>query len=191
MRVGASGLGVVLLAYLLCVATGCGSSDQGPAKATATKHDHDHAEHDHDGHDHGEHDHDGHSHGPAAASDKDKTAAKPAAKAESFTDAVAQLGGLHAKIRDGFEKNDVDSAHGPLHDVGHLLEQIPALAGKETQDAAVLEEVKKQVDELFDLYGKVDEKLHGEKGADYKDVAEKIDAAMEKLKKIMLPKANP
>jgi hypothetical protein len=188
MRVGASGLGVFLLAYLLCVATGCGSSDQGPAKATATKHDHDH---DHAGHDHAEHDHDGHDHGPTAAAEKDKTAAKPAAKAESFADAVAQLGGLHAKIRDGFEKNDVDSAHGPLHDVGHLLEQIPALASKETQDAALLEEVKKQVDELFDLYGKVDEKLHGEKGVDYKDVAEKIDAAMEKLKKIMLPKADP
>ena len=184
MRVRTSGLGVVLLSYLFLVTPGCGTSDQGPAKATASKHDHDH-DHDHEGHDHA-----GHDHGKEAGAEKGATPEKKVVKAETFSEAVTLLGGLHASIRDGFEKNDIDSAHGPLHDVGHLLEQIPALAGKETQDAAVLDEVKKQVDELFDLYGKVDEKLHGEKGADYKDVAEKINAAMEKLKMIMLPKAD-
>lgn len=187
MRVRTNVLGVVLLSYLFLITTGCGEADTGPAKATASKHDHDH---DHEGHDHAGHDHAGHDHGKEAGTEKGASTEKKVVKAESFNEAVTMLGGLHVSIRGGFEKNDIESAHGPLHDVGHLLEQIPALAGKETQDAAVLEEVKKQVDELFDLYGKVDEKLHGEKGADYKDVAEKIDAAMEKLKMIMLPKAD-
>lgn len=172
--------GILFVAYGLLVSPGCGPAAPPAGKAPAAKHDgHDH-DHDHD-HDHGK---DGKSEGKEAAKDK------PNVQAKNYADAISQLGAMHVKIRDAFGKKDVDTAHGPLHDIGHLLEQIPVLAGQETKDEARLAELKKVVDELFDHYGKVDEKLHGEEGATYEEVADKIDAAMEKLKKLTLAKSE-
>lgn len=117
---------------------------------------------------HDDHDHD-HEHGDVP---------------ETFAAAVEKLVHMRNQIRDGFAKDDVDSAHEPLHEVGHLLEHLAELAGKHTPaiDAAA---VKKDADELFELFGKVDEKLHGDEGAAYSDVAEKIDAAVERLHKLL------
>jgi hypothetical protein len=175
---------VLLSATALPYATGCGPSSAPPAGGVAAKSDHGH-DHDH-GHSH-DHAHD-HDHG-----DKSKTAgpgegeSKAATiKAENYADAIRQLTEMHGKMKAAFSKKDIDAAHGPLHDVGHVLELIPVLAAKETKDEAVLAAIRKPVDELFDHYGKVDEKLHGESGVTYEEVSSKIDAALEKLKAVTL-----
>ncbi|MEY4181120.1 MAG: hypothetical protein RLY70_4695 [Planctomycetota bacterium] len=170
----------LLLAYPLFCAVGCGPSSTPAPNATATKSDHDH-EHGHD------HDHD-HDHGTKEkAAGGGEGAAKPAAiKAENYADAIRQLTAMHGTMKTAFGKKDIDAAHGPLHDVGGLLELIPVLASKETKDEATLAAIRKSVDELFDYYGKVDEKLHGETGATYEEVSSKIDAAFEKLKAVTI-----
>lgn len=177
-------MAATLASYALVFSLGCNSSTPpaggGGKPADSHDHDHDHG-HDHD-HDHGK----GEGQGEVKKDDGKAEAAAPKSYAESVQTVVAK----YEAIRDSFGKKDVDAAHGPLHDIGKLLEQVPVLAGQESKDEAALAEVKKAVDALFDNYTKVDEKLHGEEGATYEEVAEKIDAAIEQLKKIELPKAE-
>ena len=78
--------------------------------------------------------------------------------------------------------------HEPLHDVGHLLDALPALADKAGLDAAQKDAVKGAKEQLFDHFGKVDEMMHGEKGAKYEDVATKIDEAVATLAGLSAPK---
>lgn len=98
----------------------------------------------------------------------------------SFAEAVAKLVALRDQIRDAFAAQNEEQGHEPLHEVGHLLEDLPGLAEKQVSPAD-LPEIKQTSDELFDLFAKVDEKMHGAEGAAYADVASAIDAGIERL----------
>jgi len=109
---------------------------------------------------------------------------------KSYGEAVASLAELRDTMRDAFAAQDDDKAHGPLHEVGHLLEHLPELAEKHSPpiDSTA---VKKDADELFDLFGKVDEKMHGAEGASYADVAERIDAGIDRLQRLVPAGGSP
>ncbi|MBL4884280.1 MAG: hypothetical protein JKY95_07075 [Planctomycetaceae bacterium] len=113
----------------------------------------------------------------------------------TYAEAVGKLEGLHASIRDAFEKKDKDAAHGPLHDVGNLLESVGALAEKAELDAEQLTAVKKAKEELFDGYTKIDGMFHGEEEVAYADLAKGLDAALAVLqsavKKETAPEESP
>lgn len=151
---------VLATTCLLSPLMGCGKSAT-PTPSHASANDGDEQNHEHEG--------DSHEDAP-----------------QSYGEAVASLAGLRDTIRDAFAAKDDDKAHEPLHEVGHLLEHLPELAGKHTPpiDSAA---VKSDADELFDLFGKVDEKMHGAEGAAYADVADKIDAAVDRLQKLLTP----
>ncbi|MCC9644817.1 hypothetical protein LOC71_21285 [Rhodopirellula sp. JC740] len=182
------------LALSLFAFAGCQPS--APPETTADshgEHDHDHDGHDHDGHDHSHdgHDHDGHDHHghdhetiDAAAAGLDADAlvhldSEPAP--ETFAEAVDRLTKMKTSIAKGFGDDDVDSIHGELHDIGNLLEQTESCVKK----SDMAEEQKKQalaaIDTLFEAFGTVDAKLHGDEGADYSDVSGDIDDAMQIL----------
>jgi hypothetical protein len=149
---------LVAMACLLSPLVGCGTATtEAPSHASATDAD----EHDHD--------HEGETH--------DDTP-------KSYGEAVASLAAFRDTIRDTFAAKDDDKAHELLHEVGHLLEHLPELAQKHSPpiDSAA---VKKDADELFGLFGKVDEKMHGAEGATYADVADKIDAVVDRLQKLL------
>ncbi|MBX3411329.1 MAG: hypothetical protein KF708_01335 [Pirellulales bacterium] len=107
---------------------------------------------------------------------------------ETYDEAVKGLGEMRDKIRDAFAKEDADTAHGPLHEVGHLLEELPELAKKAGHPDEVLASVKEHSEKLFDLFDKVDRKLHGEEGVAYDEVSADVDAALAKLEH---PEAKP
>jgi cytochrome c556 len=111
-------------------------------------------------------------------------AARSATEAQSYRAAVTALVAIRDTIRDAFAANDPDKAHDPLHEVGHLLEELPAIAEKNTSpvDSAA---VKAAAETLFELYSQVDEKMHGGEGADYAAVAAKIDAGVERLQALV------
>lgn len=103
---------------------------------------------------------------------------------ESFAGAVTEVVELRDAIRDAFAKKQTEDADKKLHTIGHLLDDdLPPLAKKAGLAAADLEAVNKAIKDLFDLYGKVDENLHGGKGSSYDDVSKQIDAAVELLQK--------
>ena len=117
-----------------------------------------------------DHDHD-HDHAPA-----------------TLADAVKQLTTIRDTIKNAFAKNDSEAAHGPLHDVGHVLE-----ATKKLIDAAALEDKQKEsaklaVELLMSNFGKVDDLMHGATGAKYEDVSAKIDEAIKSLADLAAPK---
>ena len=110
-------------------------------------------------HDQGEHDH-----GP-----------------ESLKVALAELTSLRDTIRDSFAKNDQDAAHGPLHDVGAILEAIPELAKKEKVSAENQAAIETAVNTLMDAFGNVDKTMHGQEGSTYAEESATIDTALTAL----------
>lgn len=101
---------------------------------------------------------------------------------ETLADALTELTELRDAIRDAFAKDDTDKAHDPLHEVGHIIEVVQELAEKEKLPEDRLAIVKSSTEELFNAFGDVDKTMHGGEGSTYKDVSEKIDAAMVALK---------
>ena len=89
---------------------------------------------------------------------------------------VQELVSLRNVIRDGFAADDVDAAHGPLHDVGSVLEKLPELAKKQGLGEDDLNSVNAATEALFDAFGAVDKTLHGGDGSTYEEEADKIDA---------------
>ncbi len=97
---------------------------------------------------------------------------------------LVELSALRDTVRDAFAADDVDTAHGPLHDVGHLLEDITSLVEKQQLSDEDKVSAKEQIEALFDSFGAVDRTLHGQDGSTYKDVSDKIDAAIAELQRI-------
>lgn len=101
---------------------------------------------------------------------------------ETLADAVKELIELRDTVRDSLAKKNLKLADESLHEIGHLLEKVPGLALKASLTKEQSETLKKSTGELFDLFGKIDEKMHGGKGMSYEEAAAKIDAAIEALR---------
>ena len=115
----------------------------------------------------------------ASASDHDHDAEHK--HPETLAEAVAQLTEVSATIKTAFAKDDAEAAHGPLHDVGHLLEQFPELIAKSSLDEAGKAEATAAFESLFKSFGDVDAAMHGEDGKKYSDVSDAIDASLKTL----------
>lgn len=98
---------------------------------------------------------------------------------KNFAEVVSDIVAMRNTVRDGFASGDLDSAHGPLHEVGHSLEKLEGLAAKENLDAQQMESLKKATDELFDAFGEVDKTFHGAEGKSYDEVADEIGSALQ------------
>ena len=96
-------------------------------------------------------------------------------RVETYKEAVDELVSLDKTMREAFANNDEDAAHGPLHDVGHLLEVVAKLSEKEGLTGEQQQSLKDAVDKLFDLYGTVDATMHGQEGKPYGEVSAEID----------------
>lgn len=97
---------------------------------------------------------------------------------QTFSEAAEQLVAMKNIIRDGFAAGDIDSAHGPLHEVGQLLENMAALAQQADITPEQLEAVEQAKETLFDAFGNIDKTFHGGEGSTYEEEAEAIQAAM-------------
>ncbi len=178
----AAPLALLLIAPLLIATTGCNDAGSDPVAQSETsegEHGHDHDGHDHDGHghDHDEHghDHDGEEHHEHAHDDDHK-------HAKTYDEAVGELSAMHKTIADAFADDKPDDAHGPLHDVGHLLDNTETLVKESDMDDATKKKLYSAIEQLFEAYGAVDDKMHdADEGKDYADVAEQIETAMSTL----------
>lgn len=194
---------LALLSLAMIAFTGCQPSsapDEAATTQTSDSHDdhdhdshegHDHAGHDHEGHDHDGHDHEGHDHAAHGHETVDAAAAglstdalvhlEKADAPKTLADAIKKLTSMQSTIAGGFADDDVDSIHNELHDIGTLLEQTEVLA----KESDLGEEKKKQalaaIDTLFDAFGSVDAKLHGDEGADFDEVSSDIEDAIKVL----------
>jgi len=101
---------------------------------------------------------------------------------KTYEEAVEAIVSIDQTIRKAFAANDEDTAHGPLHTVGHVLEDITELAEKAEMTAEQRQSVKAAVEELFEEYGSVDATMHGGEGKTYDEASAQIDASLEVLK---------
>jgi hypothetical protein len=162
---------VGLLAIVLFGFSGCnppGPPPIHPVEDKAAEHDDDHgAMHDHD-HEHEHHGHE-HAHGEHG-------------EGETFADEFQELDGLTVNVKEAFAAGETEKADGAVHEIGHVLEELSELASKDNVPAEKQTELKQAIEELFDCFGAIDNKLHGKDGASYDDVSQRIDAAMKTLR---------
>lgn len=191
-----AGIGYCLFAIVM---PGCGSPESGsavtPSNAPAARtqvhgerdshehadgaHEHGKDAHGHEGHGHDEHE--GHAHEQAGAG------GLPA----DFASAVAELRPMYEVIRNALQAGDRDKADRPLHQVGHVLESLPELAGKAGLGGPELAIAKSASTTMFEAYGKIDEAIHAGQQPDYKSVAAALDKAIAELSELANPPADP
>jgi hypothetical protein len=166
-RLSLSFAGLALVGFLGCQPAG----NDKATDAAHEEHSHEHGDHDHayGEHAHGDHAGHGHDHGHGEHGEPAKT----------YGEAVAKVEAARNAIRDDLAAGEKSKADGHLHELGHVLEGIPELAKEFTEDQRA--EVKKDVEELMDEFGKLDEQIHGEKEVTYDAFSAKIDAAVERL----------
>lgn len=148
------------LVAITCVSVaGCGGSQTTASNPPSKQQDHDHASHG---------DEQGHAH------------------PESFAEAVTEVEELCAAIKTAFAADKLEEADGPVHEICHLVEELPALAAKESLSAADQQQIKQSVDALMDSFAALDERVHGgdSAGKSYDEVAAQIDSALAELKSI-------
>ena len=97
----------------------------------------------------------------------------------SFKELTEKLVSMHKTIRDGFSSGDIEGAHGPLHEVGHVLEKVDGAASKEEFTSEQVDAINKAKETLFDAYGEVDKTLHGGEGKPYEEVSKDIDSSVQ------------
>ncbi len=99
----------------------------------------------------------------------------------SFGQAIGKIEELAGTIGQSMAKGDSDAAHEPLHEIGHLLEELPHLAKDEGLSEQQQASLDAAVNQLMDAYGAVDAIMHGEDGKSYDDVKEEIAASLKTL----------
>lgn len=103
--------------------------------------------------------------------------------AETYVEAVAMLTEYRDQIRDSFAKGDALAADPAVHEIGHTLEDVTALANSSSLSEEDQVAVGVAVEKLLDAYGAIDEKIHSNEEVKYDEVAGEIDSAMETLTK--------
>lgn len=151
-------IGIVVAGTLL---VGCApTTTPAPAPSMPAKAAHDHG-HDHDGGDHDE--------------------------PETLAEGIAQLEKLCGDVKAHLVAGDHEKADGPVHMVGHLLEELGELVAKEKPAAEA--EAKKALEAIFESFDKLDTVIHGadeeaRKKLDYAEHAPAIEAALAKLREL-------
>lgn len=172
-------LTAITVTYLV-FAVGCQPKEDtlSPAAKAMSEHEgHDHGEGDHHGHGH-----DGHGHGEQADINIDSLVPIEVAPGpKDLPSGVEQLAALREAVGKGFADDDVESIHHQLHSVGSLLESVEDLVKSSDLSGDAKKEANQAIEQLFDAYGDVDAKLHGQNGKDYSDVADDIETAIKTL----------
>lgn len=104
---------------------------------------------------------------------------------DSLHAAVAELTEMRDAIRDAILTGEPDDAHGPLHEVGELLEAIPDIAAETDLPEEEWTAVNKANEQLFDAFGAIDKAFHtkdGDKKSAYEGVADQLDEAIEVIR---------
>jgi hypothetical protein len=135
------------------------------------------------GHDHGHgHDHDDHD---AKAAMKEDDHHDDHAHPETLAEGMTAVGTKWTGIRTALQGGKFDEADDMVHEIGHLLEDLPELLAKAKPPADVAEGAKKAIDEIFACFEAIDIALHtGEEEAkklDLDGLSSRIEAAMASL----------
>ena len=108
--------------------------------------------------------------------------------AETFAEAVAAIEKQGAMIIGAFSDGKPEDAHDALHEIGHLIEELPELATKEKFDSELKKQVNEAKEKLMDAFGELDDTLHGGEAKNVDDVKLEVERSMKSLKSISMGK---
>jgi uncharacterized phage infection (PIP) family protein YhgE len=113
--------------------------------------------------------------------------ARPGDEALNFAQALKKVEEAKEKICKAFEQGTPDEVHDTLHQVGHLLEDLPQLAtqGRELSTETVTE-IQQSVESLFDGFGKLDDTMHGGAEVELDKINQQLTQALANLQKVLL-----
>ena len=120
---------------------------------------------------------------PAADHDHDDDHDHPATLAEGVAALRKLAGDIGAKLASGSHEAADDAVHG----LGHMLEDLPALAAKAKLSEQAAEGAKIAIGELEECFGKLDEALHAAEGQGdspaevHASLKDRIEAALKSL----------
>lgn len=121
------------------------------------------------------HKHDGHDHGPSTTEEKfDSPEAEFKAK-------LARAVTYAQTIQENAVKGSFDDHH-ELHEIGHLLEDLPKLAKAASVDDANIETLTTATKGLFESTLVIDKALHDSKEFKFDDVKESYEQSLAQLK---------
>ena len=100
----------------------------------------------------------------------------------TFREIAEKLIDMDGQIRNGLASDDEHAAHEPLHEVGHVLENLSNLARKEGLSKDVVEAVEQAKEDLFTAFGNIDKTFHGEEGSTYDEESSVIQSALSVVK---------
>ena len=81
-------------------------------------------------------------------------------------------------IKAAFDADKQDEAHVPLHEIGHLIAQLPDAAAETDLVESDWNQVKQASDNLMASFGKVDAMFHGKEGLKFAEVEQDVNEAM-------------
>lgn len=110
----------------------------------------------------------------------------PMAPKMSLKESLEKASKLAAQLNQGFADGaGHDVVHDPLHQIGDLLSALP----KQISSSEISDENKTAlataIDVLMNSYGKIDAKFHGGEGAEYADVKDEIEEALNSLDSVV------
>jgi hypothetical protein len=115
--------------------------------------------------------------------------------AHTYAEAITEIKELRETVQNAFAAGTGADADGSLHEIGHLLEDLPRLARDAGLDRDQVIAVRETSDRVFDAYGELDTAIHsGEEIPDgiYEGVAETIDSGISELEaKLAMIGAEP
>ena len=107
---------------------------------------------------------------------------------ETFAAAVEHLAELRDAVKAGFAEDDMKKADGPVHAVGHTLEDLGSLAEKAGLSDEQQATVAAAQETLFSAFAALDETIHGkESGKSWDDVGSDVDQAIANLQELVPP----
>lgn len=125
--------------------------------------------------------------GPRPAAEHDHDDDHDHAHPATLAEGVAALRKLATDIGTKLAGGSRDDADDMVHDLGHVLEDLPALAAKATLSEEAADVAKKAIGELEECFGKLDEALHAAEGQGdspaevHASLKDRIEAALESL----------
>lgn len=104
---------------------------------------------------------------------------------ESLAEAIDAIAKSGKRILDAFKSGNPDDAHDELHDIGHLIESLPALGAKSGLTPEANSTIATANEKLMDAFGKLDESLHGGEEQNLDDITRAVESSLAELQSIV------
>ena len=127
--------------------------------------------------------------GPSHDHDDVLITAEDVERPADYADAVKRIRGYRTTIQQEIAAGRPGKAHRPLDELNFVLEWLPEIAQDSDVPKESWEAVTTSAQEMRESFDAVHAQIDADEKADYDAVAEKIDAALNRLEQI-LPDAN-